>query len=505
MKEPRTPRSPQHALRVVVRFHDAIVEDRVFDDAREVTLGPDADPSTGVMLPPPHDGRALGTVRRTGPSSAVLAGPEGEGVALQAGGSLRVQPSPDVAVELTLVPRRRLPRDGWTLAADLAPAVLVLAMMVLGMQLDLLMKLFGGGRAGEATLEPTPELIARLLLKDFEGGDQALVERASMDEAERALRSFHLPAGARGPVTDPGGAAKAAPEQARVPQPMPEERASPAFQPLPPSPVADADDDPLEAVPALPGVSGPQVVQRVESADDAAEVAEVEPVPAEEKVGWGFQDWYDADDARIEKRVVQRQVERAEERLRIDPDDPWALSHLGYYQYLAEDFEGCERTYERFIELFPEDSAGYNNLALVYKRQGQYPKEEGYYRLALALDPDDTHAMNNLAVNLAHQGRFDEAWALMDDLAVRTPGDPYAELHRAKIRAAMGEEEEAYRLLELALAGAERLDTLHHIEFRQDIRVDPVFARMRQASRFHALLARYYGQAVPSTPGRVDG
>jgi len=41
------------------------------------------------------------------------------------------------------------------------------------------------------------------------------------------------------------------------------------------------------------------------------------------------------------------------------------------------------------------------------------------------------------------------------------------------------------------------LDTLHHIEFRQDIRVDPSFRRLRQTQRFHALLVRYYGNDAP--------
>ena len=37
------------------------------------------------------------------------------------------------------------------------------------------------------------------------------------------------------------------------------------------------------------------------------------------------------------------------------------------------------------------------------------------------------------------------------------------------------------------------LDTLHNIEFRQDIRVDPAFEQMRQQERFTKLLMRYYG------------
>ena len=41
------------------------------------------------------------------------------------------------------------------------------------------------------------------------------------------------------------------------------------------------------------------------------------------------------------------------------------------------------------------------------------------------------------------------------------------------------------------------LDTLHHIEFRQDIRLDPSFAKLRETRRFRAILLKYYGDDTP--------
>ena len=72
----------------------------------------------------------------------------------------------------------------------------------------------------------------------------------------------------------------------------------------------------------------------------------------------------------------------------------------------------------------------------------------------------------------------------------------------SKIYAAMGDDEQAYAYLEKALAGMAGLDdTLHHIEFRQDIRLDPAFAHLRQTRRFHAILTRYYGNDSPLQEG----
>lgn len=183
-------------------------------------------------------------------------------------------------------------------------------------------------------------------------------------------------------------------------------------------------------------------------------------------------------------------------RLRIDPNDPFAITTLGYYAYLAENYTLGEAAFQRYIDDFPEHPAGYNNLALIYKRTGDYRTEEALYRKALELDPTDDHVLNNLAVCLAHQGRFDEALEIMAQLEVLTPNDAYADLHRAKIYSAMGRKERAFKYLKLALDGARRMDTMHHIEFRQDIRVDPAFDTLRDDGRWAVLLEAAYGEGA---------
>jgi Tfp pilus assembly protein PilF len=138
-----------------------------------------------------------------------------------------------------------------------------------------------------------------------------------------------------------------------------------------------------------------------------------------------------------------------------------------------------------------------NNKALIYKRLGQYGKEEGMYRLALALDPSDPTPMVNLALNLAHQGKFDDALRWMDRADRLDKTDPYHELHRAKIFAAKGDRAAALQWLDLALQRSQALDILHHIEFRQDIRVDPAFAELRRDAEFRAILKKFYGDDSP--------
>jgi len=187
--------------------------------------------------------------------------------------------------------------------------------------------------------------------------------------------------------------------------------------------------------------------------------------------------------------------------MKIDPDDPYAILTVAYYSYLSENYEMCRDLYHRYITLYPDDAAGWNNLALTYKRTGEYAEEERLYRRSIALDPENSNTKNNLAVNLAHQGRYREAEEMMASLRPSPKERPYAELHRAKIAAEQGKERKAYRHLKRALAEIEVMDTFHHIEFRQDIRLDPSLSALRELRRTRRLLESIYGDDSPLNLG----
>jgi tetratricopeptide (TPR) repeat protein len=371
------------------------------------------------------------------------------------------------------------------------------------MQMEALFRINEEPPFDNAIPEPTVEYIVRLLSHDYSGEDsgqtpQDQVESEVEDGFAKEIDSFFMPSGT---ITEldrmVGGEEEGLP--LRVPDE--EEYGAGDFQPLPEDAMAlewaIEDDGDKNANREVLNQSFDDLFRQNDESDDDAPLS-----PAEEALGWGFYDWYDARDARSDRSDIQDKLEEARDRLALDPDNPWALTQLGYYQYLAFDYEGCKDTYAKFISLYASDAAGYNNLALVYKRLGEYPKEEAHYRLALALDPEDSFVLNNLAVNLAHQGRFAEALEIMEKLAKILPDDPYSDLHRSKIAAAMGDHPAALRFLQLALEGMSKLDTLHHIEFRQDIRVDPAFDAIRSGDEFGGILMKYYGEdALPLLAG----
>lgn len=385
-----------------------------------------------------------------------------------------------VEVVVGVVRRFRLPR----LRVDEGDVLLVqllVAMALLGLQLALVSALFAAS-AGGAGFEPTPEYLARLLRGDTEGAESGAIARleAPRPTTGEPLESFYLPAGHAGPITRMGGGGNVGRER-RVGSPNP-----------PPPAAAAAVAGAGEEVP-VDAVADADVEGATDGDEASTDPVDEQPVAVEVDEGWGFTDWYDAQDARADAREIEEQLRVAREVLKIDPDHPQALMVRAYYEYLAMDFAAARRTYERFTRLYPDDPAGWNNLALTYKRTGEYVEEERLYRIALALEPYDDHAMVNLALNLGHQGRFEEALDIMAQLDRIKPDDPYCDLHHAKILALMGKEDRAYRYLQKSLASMRKLDTLHNIEFRQDIRIDPAFAAMREQERFRSLLLRYYG------------
>jgi tetratricopeptide (TPR) repeat protein len=445
----------------------------------------------GVYVPTPS-GEPLARIRWTGPGTVEIEPMEPTVPAARLTPESRLcwDNFAGVQVDLDLVPRihaRRTSEDAW---GDIALLVFMLMMAVgVGQVNYLLAQLIQGAPTEEGSFEPTPELIARLLQKDFDGASEGRPLHSQRRSAPTAAPSFFLPAGNDGAWDRVGGGETAGREIRRT---LPIEEIIAAGAPKPQS-------LPLEAEPLD---DSDVLLAAIDVPDDSLNFGEHEldiadlnlPAPIERFVGWGFRDWFDVADGRNE--VVERmsdQLSVARVKLAIDPNDPGAIQTAAYYAYLAQRYDLCAALYRHFIEQFPSDPSGYNNLALVLKRTGDYRSEEALYRTGLDLDPLDEHIMNNLAVNLAHQGRFDEANQLMDFLAEITPEDAYADLHRAKIQAAMGNTRRSLQYLRRALDGSANLDTFHHIEFRQDIRLDPAFASLRHTPKFRKLLDRRYG------------
>ncbi len=392
-----------------------------------------------------------------------------------------------VDVEARVVRTFGLPR--WIAEqSDIVFPLVMVMVTVIGLQIRLLMLLFVTlfpPPEAPGPPEPSIEYLTRLLRGDTAGAEQGVVARVEHKVAtETKIDSYYLPAGSAGPLTEPGGARRVGP-QARSADPRTQQAEEAAIR-----------IEELGATEALVPHEAPEDPDIDDLADplaspDGEQKEQLESM--ETRQGFGLTDWYDTEDARRDRNEVERTIELAHELLRLDPDNRYGLSIKSYYQYLAMDLAGAAATYDRLLQLDGTDGATWNNLALIYKRKGEYQKEEELYATSLMMEPNQPNTYINLALCYAHQGRFDEALATMEKVEVDLPDDPYADLHRAKIYALMGKEEESYRFLRKALTMMRKLDTLHNIEFQQDIRVDPAFDTMRETPRFKKLLTKYYG------------
>ena len=462
----------RQAVHILARFHGSVVEDHVVPaKGHRLRIGHEV--MNGLPI---HPGCSdYGSLRWQGPSRCLYVNELGEERPLD-GEAFRVREGA-VELELRLVPQFMHSRSIFT--GDFMMVATVGAMMLVAWLFVQLLDAANAGGDGAFHPEPTPELIARLLEEDYDGAREGfLYEEQARPDSEFTVDSYYLPEGDKGPTDTLGGSEDVADEKSFETEGEDDKK---TFQPLDETPPELASVEDESPRPPIPDVQDEKELEESEASSESAETRE----------GWGLKDHNGA--AQKDDFRIRYEIRTARALLEIDPDDPWALQHMAYYQYLAEDLDDAQGTYERYIEKYPESAAGYNNLALVHKRKGEYGVEEGYYRLALAYEPGDTHAMNNLAVNLAHQSRYPEALALMDELERLTPNDPYSDLHRAKIHSAMGSKDKALFFLEKAIEGVALLDTLHTIEFRQDIRVDPAFDPLREEPRFQEILVHYYG------------
>jgi len=516
------------AVQVSCAFFDQVVEDTIAPSGRTVVLGG----TDTLAIPRPAGLPYLARLTWKSENTVVVEDGHGQAHTLRREGVVTIQEGP-IRLECRLVRRFRLRRLASTSAmVSTVLSALLLTILIGGMSLapmqwgavnETWCKTWVGQVAPPESLPIARELFSacwdqqpqaddngrglptdrvaeymeRILRKDFEGDDKnGALTKGDRQYGEREDDNYYLPAGDKGDLSRMGGAQKDGLRPIRTETRLQDEP-KPKKKRQPRDLLASEDGTPVE----LPNQPKPDDDALADADDESEELIEEEPEEQierqEDRTGWGIKDWYDQREQEMDQLRIDAMKRVANRILRIDPDDPEALGMLAYYQYLDEDYEGAESTYDRYIELYPEDPAGYNNKALIYKRQGDYEREERLYNISLALNPGDVTALNNLAVNMAHQQRFGEATSIMEQLETLDPGEPYADLHRAKIFAEMGEDDKALEYLEKALQGMEKLGTLHHMEFRQDIRLDPSLERLRKTDAFRSILWKYYGEDTP--------
>ena len=100
------------------------------------------------------------------------------------------------------------------------------------------------------------------------------------------------------------------------------------------------------------------------------------------------------------------------------------LLDRGLSAFRQDEYERAERLFLRALELDPQATKGYNNLATVYAHQGKHAQAKKMFRAALEIDPLYVMGRCNLASYYLEDGEIEEARAMLEPLAEVTQFHP---------------------------------------------------------------------------------
>jgi len=189
--------------------------------------------------------------------------------------------------------------------------------------------------------------------------------------------------------------------------------------------------------------------------------------------------WYSSYLVAVER--FDEAIAEAKRTEELEPLSFTASSHLGWIYYLAGQNDKAIEQCRKILELDPSSFPARRYLGLAYEAKGMYPEAIAEFQTGVKLSGSPLmHALLGHAYAVA--GKTAEAKQVLADLQ-QLQGQRYVSPYTvAAIYAGLGDDEQAFKWLETAVQERDI--------WLMNLKVDPVFAKLRSKRQFTDILAR---------------
>lgn len=142
-------------------------------------------------------------------------------------------------------------------------------------------------------------------------------------------------------------------------------------------------------------------------------------------------------------RFAQNQKDTAYEKI--------AYQNISGYQSKIQDNKGTVATLKVFLEKYPNDMAGLNNMAMALSELGEKQEAEKYLLRVVAIAPDQVYGYTNLGFWNIEMKQYEKAIPYLDKAIAIAPNEaiPYNNRGYAKLK--LGKKQDALRDINIAL------------------------------------------------------
>jgi len=189
--------------------------------------------------------------------------------------------------------------------------------------------------------------------------------------------------------------------------------------------------------------------------------------------------WYSSYLVAVER--FDEAIAEAKRTEELEPLSFVASSHLGWIYYLSGQNDKAIAQCRKILELDPSSFPARRYLGLAYEAKGMYAEAIAEFQRGVKISGSPL-MLALLGHAYAAAGRTAEAKQVLNDLQ-QLQGERYVSPYTvAAIHAGLGDQEQAFKWLEKAVEGRDI--------WLMNLKVDPVFAKLRSNRKFEDLLAR---------------